>query len=215
MMAQITVDAAAGAKRLSRQQFWRKIQLAMVLAGAVLLIAVTQPLYPDESVPRAIMSAVGTLLIAASVFGRLWSALYIGGRKKVELVQGGPYAAVRNPLYVATLVGIFGIGLVFGSVVVALYASAMSYLVFDRIVQSEEQFLVGSFGAPYERYLADTPRWWPAWSRSQLGGRVEVDVAVVMRTMREALIFIVILGFQPLLTMLDESGALPDWFVLP
>jgi hypothetical protein len=133
----------------------------------------------------------------------------------VELVQDGPYAAVRNPLYVASLFGIAGIGLVFGSLAVALLASLLSYLIFDRIVQSEEQFLVGSFGAPYERYLADTPRWWPAWSRATVGGRVEVDVAVVMRTMREALTFIVILGFQPLLTMIDESGALPSWFILP
>jgi protein-S-isoprenylcysteine O-methyltransferase Ste14 len=214
-MAQITADPAVGAKQLSRLQFWRKVQLALVLAGAVLLIAVTQPLYSDETVPRAVMSAIGTVLVATSVFGRLWSALYIGGRKKVELVQDGPYAAVRNPLYVASLFGIVGIGLVFGSMTVALFAGVLSFLIFDRIVQSEEQFLLGSFGAPYERYIAETPRWWPARSRTTLGGRVEVDVAVVMRTMREALTFIVILGFQPLLTMLDESGALPTWFILP
>jgi protein-S-isoprenylcysteine O-methyltransferase Ste14 len=214
-MAQATTGAAVGGQQLSRLQFWRKVQLALVLFGSVLLIAVSQPLYPDESVQRAVMQGIGTFFIAASVFGRLWSALYIGGRKKVELVKAGPYAAVRNPLYVATLLGIFGIGLVFGSVVVAFFASVLSFLIFDRIVQSEESFLAGRFGAPYETYLAETPRWWPAWSRATIGGHIEVDVAVVMRTMREALIFFAILGVQPLLTMYDESGALPNLFVLP
>ena len=53
----------------------------------------------------------------------------------------GPYAVARNPLYVASLVGIFGIGLVFGSFVVAIGATFVCFLIFDRIVHSEEVFL--------------------------------------------------------------------------
>jgi protein-S-isoprenylcysteine O-methyltransferase Ste14 len=33
---------------------------------------------------------------------RLWSTLYIGGRKRVVLVSDGPYSLCRNPLYVGT-----------------------------------------------------------------------------------------------------------------
>jgi uncharacterized membrane protein YcjF (UPF0283 family) len=67
--------------RLSRLQFWRKVQLGLVLAGAVLLVALSRPLFASDHWVRAVMSGIGILAIAAAVFGRLWSALYIGGRR--------------------------------------------------------------------------------------------------------------------------------------
>lgn len=201
--------------RLSRKQFWRKIQLGLVLAGAVVLIAISRPLYPNGHVTRAVMAGIGTLAIAAAVYGRLWAALYIGGRKKRELVMAGPYAAVRNPLYVASLLGIFGAGLVFGSVLVAFLASIICFWIFDRIVRSEEIFLEQRFGDAYRRYCLETPRWFPNWSRLRFKGRLTIDVAVVLRTMREAFLFFIVIGMQPLITLFDESGILPDLFVLP
>jgi protein-S-isoprenylcysteine O-methyltransferase Ste14 len=201
--------------RLSRLQFWRKVQLGLVLAGAVLLIALSRPLFASDHWARAVLAGIGILAIAAAVFGRLWSALYIGGRKKLEIVRDGPYAAVRNPLYVASLAGIFGTGLVFGSLLVAVFGTLVCFLIFDRIVHSEEIFLRQRFGDAFRDYCEETPRWRPNWSRVTFQGQVTVDVAVVMRTMREALIFFVVLGLQPLITMYDESGALPNLFVLP
>jgi protein-S-isoprenylcysteine O-methyltransferase Ste14 len=200
---------------LSRLQFWRKIQLGLVILTAIVLIAISTPLYAQDHLVRAIMLGVGIFAIAGAVFGRLWSALYIGGRKKYELVMGGPYAAVRNPLYVASLTGIFGIGLVFGSFTVAFGATFICFLIFDRIVRSEEIFLRQAFGDAYRRYCEETPRWWPNWSRAEVSGNVTIDVAVVLRTMREAMIFFAVLGLQPLISLYDESGALPGLFVLP
>jgi hypothetical protein len=129
-------------------------------------------------------------------------------------VRDGPYAAVRNPLYVASLAGIFGTGLVFGSLLVAAFGTLVCFLIFDRIVHSRKFSCANASAMSSELLRGDFPLA-PNWSRVAFQGQVTVDVAVVMRTMREALIFFVALGLQPLITMYDESGALPNLFVLP
>jgi protein-S-isoprenylcysteine O-methyltransferase Ste14 len=56
--------------------------------------------------------------------GRTWCSLDISGRKKRELVTVGPYALVRNPLYIFTLLEAFGIGAQSGSMLSAGWFAA-------------------------------------------------------------------------------------------
>ncbi|HSM12504.1 MAG TPA: isoprenylcysteine carboxylmethyltransferase family protein [Thermoanaerobaculia bacterium] len=78
-----------------------------------------------------------------------------------ELVAGGPYLWVRNPMYIAVVTFVAGEAVLFRSYSLGLYA-ALLLAVFHLFVRLyEEPTLRRQFGAPYERYLDDVARWWP------------------------------------------------------
>ena len=99
----------------------------------------------------------GFVLLVLGEIVRFWAAGYI--HKDDVIATTGPYGLVRNPLY-------------FGSLLLALGYTAMSglgwvawalvlglFLLFHlAAILSEEQFLRGKFGPPYERYLSQVPR---------------------------------------------------------
>ena len=59
-------------------------------------------------------------MIFLGIVGRLWSTLYIGGRKSAEVVTGGPYSMTRNPLYVFSTLAAAGVGAQMGSIVATI-----------------------------------------------------------------------------------------------
>lgn len=87
------------------------------------------------------------------------------------LVVSGLYRFVRNPMYVAVLTIVLGEGLLFGNTLLFAYAIAL-WIVFHLFVKFyEEPQLVRRFGASYETYRQDVPRWWPRltpWNESRL-----------------------------------------------
>lgn len=84
-----------------------------------------------------------------------------------HLVVSGPYRHVRNPMYVAVVSLVLGQGLLLGSRAVLGYALAL-WLVFHLFVLGyEEPTLRRTFGAEYEAFRANVPRWIPrltAWA---------------------------------------------------
>lgn len=78
-----------------------------------------------------------------------------------HLVVGGGYRRVRNPGYVAVIGMVVGQALLFGSVAVLVYATAIAVAFHVFVVTYEEPTLRGQFGAEYEAYCRDVPRWLP------------------------------------------------------
>ena len=78
-----------------------------------------------------------------------------------HLVVSGLYRYVRNPMYVAVSLLIFGQGLLFGSVPV-LELGVVVWLGFSAfVVFYEEPVLRRKFGKEYEEFCARVPRWIP------------------------------------------------------
>jgi protein-S-isoprenylcysteine O-methyltransferase Ste14 len=78
-----------------------------------------------------------------------------------HLVVSGLFRYMRNPMYVAVLSLIFGQALFFGSARVLEYGIAV-WLGFSLFVLLyEEPTLRKSFGAEYEEFCANVPRWIP------------------------------------------------------
>src|SRR5262249_5891699 len=95
---------------------------------------------------------IGLVLMAISIIGRTWCALYIGGRKTYDLVVLGPYSVSRNPLYAFSILGAVGVGAQLGAVTPAIAAGLFAWLVFAMVVPREERLLLAAHGDVYRNY---------------------------------------------------------------
>ena len=91
-----------------------------------------------------------------------------------NLVVGGIYRYVRNPMYLAVVAAIVGQALILGQPSLGWYALTVALLqaAFVRFV--EEPGLRARFGAQYEAYRAAVPAWWPRL-RPWRGADIETD----------------------------------------
>jgi protein-S-isoprenylcysteine O-methyltransferase Ste14 len=83
-----------------------------------------------------------------------------------NLVVTGLYRYVRNPIYVAVVAIILGQALLFGAWSLVLLGAGFWLACHLFVVVYEEPTLQRTFGAEYEAYRANVPRWVPrltAW----------------------------------------------------
>ena len=80
-----------------------------------------------------------------------------------RLVVVGFYRYVRNPMYLGLAVGWVGLWVVFGhpNPVAIAVAAAVAVGVHLFVILYEEPTLRKKFGADYEEYCRNIPRWWP------------------------------------------------------
>lgn len=113
---------------------------------------------------------VGIPIVLAGESIRVWSHGYL--RKARQLATDGPYAYVRNPLYVGNfLIGLGFCVIIWNPFVVALYVLGFFGLYWVT-VRGEEQRLSFKFPDEYQDYLKTVPRFFPRLTpyskRSQL-----------------------------------------------
>jgi protein-S-isoprenylcysteine O-methyltransferase Ste14 len=126
--------------------------------------------WPGPHEPDPLTAPIGAVFIVAGVVLYVWcafnfSAIGRGTPSPIDppraLVARGPYAVVRNPIYVAIVTSLFGEAIFFRASVLAVYAALMFIATFAFVVLYEEPTLRRKFGTPYERYLREVPRWLP------------------------------------------------------
>ena len=78
-----------------------------------------------------------------------------------QLVVGGLYRFVRNPMYVAVASMIAGQALLFRSSALAAWLIVFLIAVVAFVKVYEEPRLAEQFGESYERYRRVVPGWWP------------------------------------------------------
>lgn len=115
----------------------------------------------------AVWIVISGLALRAAVIG--FKYIKRGGlNKKVyaeDLVTEGFFATCRNPLYVGNMLIYAGVLLMHGSPFVFVVGLALFAFIYTAIIAAEEYFLRGKFGAAYEAYCRDVPRWIPKFSR--------------------------------------------------
>lgn len=77
-----------------------------------------------------------------------------------HLVTGGPYAYMRNPMYLGHLIFLAGLALTLRSELAAVIALA-SVVYFHVRVKKDEQRLREAFGDVYAEYCRQVKRWLP------------------------------------------------------
>lgn len=78
-----------------------------------------------------------------------------------QLNTSGPYAHMRNPLYLGNLLVTLGVCVVAHEPLLVALVAVLFAAQYGAIVAAEEQFLRGRFGARFDEYAARVPRFWP------------------------------------------------------
>lgn len=119
----------------------------------------------------------GRLDLVADIFGmvslalgailRIWSVSHPGRHTRSRIIKApslvitGPYACMRNPIYLANF--LIGLGLVVlaESVILLPLYFILFGLSYRKIVEQEESFLRTKFPEEFDRYCQAVPRWLP------------------------------------------------------
>ena len=111
---------------------------------------------PEDSLAWASTGLALTIAgIAFAVWARLWIGRNWSGRVTVkeghELIQNGPYAMVRHPIYSGFLLAILGTAIVHGELR-SLLALPLAALGWTFKLRMEESFMTQQFGSVYLDY---------------------------------------------------------------
>lgn len=191
---------------LQRVQRIRKLAVLVALVGLMVASTVTQSIDGIDGDWHERVESIGLVAIVVSIVGRAWCSLYIGGRKKSEIVDRGPYSVTRNPLYVFSYIGAFGIGAQSGSASVGAAFVLAAMVVFYMTVKREEAFLEREFGAVYAVYKARTPRFWPRFSLWRDEEQLTIRPALFVTTILDGLVFLLAIPVFELIDIGQASG---------
>lgn len=195
---------------LQRQRI--HILQAGVLATAPLLL-LAQPSW--DGAAHEFIEIAGICLVFACMVGRMWSILYVGSKKNVELVRTGPYSMMRNPLYFFSCIGAVGVGLMYGSLLVAIALGLTAYAVFAVTAAKEANFLRTRFGPVYDAYSRRTPRFWPNPALYSDEQEVSFSPKALKRTLLDGMLFLAVFPLIETLEYLHVNGTLPILMHMP
>ncbi len=200
---------------LGAYQQARRLMLALLLVLVFIMFLFGQSDFPPDTTVHEAVEMTGILLIVVGIAGRLWSTLYIGGRKSSLVVTGGPYSITRNPLYVFSSIAAVGVGAQIGSITAALGFGLACAAAFHLVILREEKFLSGKLGPEYAAYLARVPRFLPRLSLYQEGETGGFRPRNLLITLLDGLVFLVSMPLFELIDAAQSSGTLPVLFRLP
>jgi protein-S-isoprenylcysteine O-methyltransferase Ste14 len=139
----------------------------VAVGGPLGLGLVVSRLVGDPLADSSALVVLGWLLVAAFTVWNGW-ALVTMARHRTALLPGGatrtvidrgPFARSRNPLYLGLLAGAAGVALLAGSVW-ALVAVPLEWALLRwGAVVPEERYLAAKFGEAYAEYASRVPRW--------------------------------------------------------
>jgi protein-S-isoprenylcysteine O-methyltransferase Ste14 len=108
--------------------------------------------------PSATSICAGAFLITAGLAIRALASGHV--RKNEQLITSGPYAHVRHPLYLGSLIMAAGFSLAARSWWIALMTILIFVIIYVPVMLAEEAFLRQRF-PQFEDYALAVPRLWP------------------------------------------------------
>lgn len=164
--------------------------------------------------PTMQSAVIGVIVAAIGEAIRIWAVGYSGVTTRAAivtaptLITGGPYGAVRNPLYLANAIIALGFLIAFAGGVSLLEGAIMTAVVallvcgvYAIIIPLEESYLAGVFGDKYRRYVKAVPSIVPLGSRlapeDRYGKwRAEVIARAEIITLAFFVVMIVVVGLK-------------------
>ena len=166
--------------RLGGWLFRHRTALPLPVAVALLTLRI------GEATPSAALTAAGVAITVAGELLRMWGVQHIGAISRTRsdrlgpLVSSGPFAYLRNPLYVGNIALWVGFAVTARLLWLAPAIAVMLGLEYHAIVRWEEQLLESRLGDAYRTYAARVPRWLPASDRRARGRLGAQHVSAVL-----------------------------------
>ena len=161
--------AAAWSDRTVRRPAVRREVLYRVLtvAGALLLFGFNPVGVSAESPLWPVAPAIGWLLASMAICGFLfmwWARIHLGQlwsssvtrKEHHHVVDTGPYAIVRHPIYTGLLLAIIATVLVRGTIITLIGSALIAMGIYIK-ARVEEEFLRQQLGEPYDAYSRRVP----------------------------------------------------------
>lgn len=187
----------------------------VITAAILVLVVLTSSRWQvDSPIVGSLLYFAGIMLVTVATVGRLWCSLYISGYKNNELIQVGPYASTRNPLYFFSLVGLAGIGLATQSLVLTALLLAFFPLIYIPTIAMEEQRLAGRHGKAFTDFTARVPRFWPRWSQLAEPDTYECRPLVFRKRLLDTVWFVWAAGALQVADALRDAGVVPTVWTL-
>lgn len=158
--------------RIGGWLFRKRTSIPLPIVAALLLIPPT-----DADARSTWLTWVGVPIVLAGELIRMWGVHHIGSVSRTRserlgpLIDHGPFAMVRNPLYIGNILLWMGFAVSarlpwLGPIVMVLLA-----LEYHAIVRWEERLLESRMGESYREYLQRVPRWLPNFAGRSSSGR--------------------------------------------
>ena len=157
--------------RIGGWLFRHRTSLPIPVAMAVLTLRIGQ------APPSPFLTGIGVGITVIGELIRLWGVHHIGAISRTRsdrlgpLVASGPFALLRNPLYVGNIALWVGFALAARLVWLAPVILVLLGLEYHAIVRWEEALLESRLGQAYRDYAARVPRWIPRLNRDDRGFR--------------------------------------------
>jgi protein-S-isoprenylcysteine O-methyltransferase Ste14 len=186
--------------RLGGWLFRHRTSLPLPVALAILTLRI------GEAPPSRALTIAGVTITAAGELLRLWGVQYIGAISRTRsdrlgpLVAAGPFAYLRNPLYVGNIALWVGFAVTARLLWLAPLIVVLLGLEYHAIVRWEEHLLESRLGDAYRDYAARVPRWLPWPRRGRADDGADRERAFSARAAVSA--------FSPRDTLFSERGTL-------
>jgi protein-S-isoprenylcysteine O-methyltransferase Ste14 len=144
-------------------------------------VAIVIVMLPGNESASPFLVGVGVAITIVGELLRLWGVHHIGAISRTRserlgpLVAGGPFALVRNPLYVGNILLWVGFAIAARMPWLAPIILVLLALEYHAIVRWEETLLESRLGQAYREYAARVPRWIPSFNRGDRGLRRATD----------------------------------------
>ncbi len=146
---------------------------------------------------------------------RFWGVGYAGGETRTtgpvggsKLVTNGPYAYVRNPLYLGNMLMYLGFGVMsmalfpYFQIIGLIYFFIQYYL----IVTLEEDYLSRAFPDEYALYIKHVPRFIPRLKRYEFASNFKFDIKEALRSEKRTLqAFLLVVALNILIFIFKTS----------
>jgi len=135
-----------------KKTFWRKFRRVPIFIGAILLVIFAKP--------HLMGGIIGGILIVLGESIRIWAAGHL--QKNEVLTVTGPYAYVKNPLYIGTILITTGFCILADNIYLlagATFIFCFHYIPYKKRVEGDR--LRRIFGAQFEDYDEKVPEYIP------------------------------------------------------
>ena len=120
--------------------------------------------------PSVLSLVIGFAIVLIGEALRFWGVSIVGAETRTTgavggtyLITNGPFAYMRNPLYVGNMLLYAGVGVMSMALFpwLLIVAVAWFYFQYYLIVTKEEEYLAERFAAEYDDYRRQVGRFWP------------------------------------------------------